>query len=107
MELLSSGSSPVGTVEMVRVLGFLMLVWAVYYIYFFISKGANHAGINPAEFGFCFEDKADKDWQQIEFDPKGKIRKNGWFHIAATWEFTTKGKSSQEAYLIFKWGRNC
>ena len=70
-------------------------------IYFFISKGADHGDINPAEFGFYFEDKADKDWQQIEFDPKGKIRKNGWFHIAATWEFTTRGKSSQEAYLLF------
>ena len=70
-------------------------------IYFFISKRADHGDINPAEFGFYFEDKVDKDWQQLEFGPKGEVNKNGWFHIAATWEFTTKGKSSQEAYLYF------
>ena len=45
-------------------------------IYFFISKGADHADINPQDFGFYFEDKADADWQGIEFDPKGKIKKN-------------------------------
>ena len=70
-------------------------------IYFFISKGAGHGDINSAEFEFYFEDKVDKDWQQLEFDPKGEVKKNGWFHIAATWEFTTKGKSSQEACLYF------
>ena len=44
-------------------------------IYFFISKGANHADINPEDFGFYFEAADDADWQDIEFDPKGIIKK--------------------------------
>jgi hypothetical protein len=56
-------------------------------IYFFIAKGANHADINPKEFGFYFEDVADADWQDVEFDPAGVIQKGKWFHVAATWKF--------------------
>jgi arabinan endo-1,5-alpha-L-arabinosidase len=56
-------------------------------IYFFISKGADHADINPEDFGFYFEDAADADWQDIEFDPAGVISKGEWVHVAATWEF--------------------
>ncbi|UCD50838.1 MAG: LamG domain-containing protein, partial [Phycisphaerales bacterium] len=56
-------------------------------IYFFISKGANHADINPEEFGFYLEDAADADYQAIEFDPAGVIFADTWFHVAVTWEF--------------------
>lgn len=45
-------------------------------IYFFISKGANHADINPEEFGFYLEDVTDADYQNIEFDPDGIIFAN-------------------------------
>ena len=56
-------------------------------IYFFISKGANHADINPEEFGFYLEDASDADFQGIEFDPAGVIFADTWFHVAVTWEF--------------------
>lgn len=56
-------------------------------IYFFISKGANHADINPEDFGFYFEAADDADWQDVEFDPSGIIEKDKWFHVAATWDF--------------------
>ena len=56
-------------------------------IYFFISKGANHADINPEDFGFYFEAADDADWQDVEFDPAGIITKDQWFHVAATWDF--------------------
>ena len=56
-------------------------------IYFFISKGANHADINPEDFGFYFEAADDADWQDVEFDPSGIITKDKWFHVAATWDF--------------------
>jgi len=56
-------------------------------IYFFISKGANHADINPEDFGLYFEDASDADWQDIEFNPAGVINAGAWHHIAATWEF--------------------
>jgi hypothetical protein len=56
-------------------------------IYFFISKGANHADINPQDFGFYFEDASDADWQDIEFDPTDVIKAGEWYHIAATWKF--------------------
>lgn len=56
-------------------------------IYFFISKGANHADITPQDFGLYFEDASDADWQDIEFDPVGIINAGEWSHIAATWEF--------------------
>ena len=56
-------------------------------IYFFISKGANHADINPEDFGFYFEAADDADWQDVEFDPAGIITKDKWFHVAATWDF--------------------
>ncbi len=56
-------------------------------IYFFISKGANHADINPEEFGFYLEDVTDADYQGIEFDPAGVINANTWHHVAVTWEF--------------------
>ena len=57
-------------------------------IYFFISKGADHADINPEDFGFYFEAADDADWQDVEFDPDGIIKKGQWFHVAATWDFT-------------------
>jgi len=56
-------------------------------IYFFISKGANHADINPEEFGFYLEDGTDADYQGIEIDPAGVITADTWFHVAVTWEF--------------------
>lgn len=56
-------------------------------IYFFVSKGANHADINPEDFGFYFEAADDADWQDVEFDPDGIIKKGEWFHVAATWDF--------------------
>jgi len=56
-------------------------------IYFFVSKGANHADINPEDFGFYFEAADDADWQDVEFDPTGIIKKDEWFHVAATWDF--------------------
>ncbi|MFC1713164.1 LamG domain-containing protein [Candidatus Poribacteria bacterium] len=56
-------------------------------IYFFISKGADHADIVPTNFGFYFEDVTDADWQDIIFDPAGVINAGEWYHIAATWEF--------------------
>jgi len=56
-------------------------------IYFFIAKGANHADINPEDFGLYFEDASDADWQDIEFNPDGVIVAGQWHHIAATWEF--------------------
>ena len=65
-------------------------------IYFFISKGANHADINPEEFGFYLEDASDADYQGIEFDPSGVIFADTWFHVAVTWEF---GGGSAILYL--------
>ena len=56
-------------------------------IYFFISKGANHADINPEDFGFYFEDVTDADYQNIEIDPAGVIDAGTWHHVAVTWEF--------------------
>ncbi len=56
-------------------------------IYFFVSKGANHADINPEEFGFYLEDGTDADYQGIEIDPIGVIIADTWFHVAVTWEF--------------------
>jgi len=56
-------------------------------IYFFVSKGANHADINPEEFGFYLEDGTDADYQGIEIDPTGVILADTWFHVAVTWEF--------------------
>jgi hypothetical protein len=56
-------------------------------IYFFVSKGANHADINPEEFGFYLEDGTDADYQGIEFDPIDVIIAETWFHVAVTWEF--------------------
>jgi len=56
-------------------------------IYFFISKGANHADINPEDFGFYLEDATDADYQGIEIDPTGVIFADTWFHVAVTWEF--------------------
>jgi len=56
-------------------------------IYFFISKGADHADINPEEFGFYLEDVTDADYQGIEFDPAGVIHADTWHHVAVTWEF--------------------
>ena len=56
-------------------------------IYFFISKGADHADINPQDFGLYFEDATDADWQDIEFDPADVIKAGEWYHIAATWKF--------------------
>ena len=56
-------------------------------IYFFISKGANHGDIHPGEFGFYFEAADDADWQDVDFDPTGIIKKDTWFHLAATWDF--------------------
>jgi len=56
-------------------------------IYFFISKGANHADINPEDFGFYLEDATDADYQGIEIDPAGVIVADTWFHVATTWEF--------------------
>ena len=65
-------------------------------IYFFISKGANHADINPEEFGFYLEDVTDADYQAIEFDPAGVIFADTWHHVAVTWEF---GGGSAILYL--------
>jgi len=56
-------------------------------IYFFIAKGADHADINPQDFGFYFEDASDADWQDIEFNPADIIKAGQWYHIAATWKF--------------------
>jgi hypothetical protein len=56
-------------------------------IYFFISKGADHADINPEDFGFYLEDATDADYQGIEIDPTGVIIADTWFHVTATWEF--------------------
>ena len=57
-------------------------------IYFFIGKGSAHPDITPAEFGFYFEAADDGDWQDVEFDPTGIIKKEEWFHCAVTWDFT-------------------
>ena len=57
-------------------------------IYFFIGKGSAHPDITPAEFGFYFEAADDGDWQDVEFDPTGIIKKGEWFHCAITWDFT-------------------
>lgn len=56
-------------------------------IYFFIGKGSAHPDITPAEFGFYFEAADDGDWQDVEFDPTGIIKKDEWFHCAITWDF--------------------
>ncbi len=56
-------------------------------IYFFIAKGANHADINPEDFGFYLEDATDADYQGIEIDPTGVIVADTWYHITVTWEF--------------------
>jgi len=56
-------------------------------IYFFLAKGANHADINPEDFGFYLEDASDTDYQGIEIDPEGVILANTWFHVVLTWEF--------------------
>jgi len=65
-------------------------------IYFFISKGADHADIVPKFFGFYFEDASDADWQDIKIDPAGVISAGKWFHVAATWKF---GGGSAFMYL--------
>ena len=65
-------------------------------IYFFKAKGANHADINPEDFGLYFEDASDADWQDIEFNPDGVILAGQWHHIAATWEF---GSGSAFLYI--------
>ncbi len=57
-------------------------------IYFMVSKGANHADIHPGEFGFYFEAADDGDWQDVDFDPSGTIKKDTYFHCAVTWDFT-------------------
>ena len=57
-------------------------------IYFFVGKGSAHPDITPAEFGFYFEAADDGDWQDVEFDPTGIIKKEEWFHCAVTWDFT-------------------
>ncbi|OHB78212.1 MAG: hypothetical protein A2Z25_23555 [Planctomycetes bacterium RBG_16_55_9] len=57
-------------------------------IYFFIAKGANHADINPEDFGFYLEDGTDADYQGIEIDPAGVIFADTWFHVAVTWQFS-------------------
>ena len=57
-------------------------------IYFMVSKGANHADIHPGEFGFYFEAADDGDWQDVDFDPTGILKKDTWFHCAVTWDFT-------------------
>ena len=44
-----------------------------------------------------FEDMADANLEVLT-DPKGKIKKDEWFHFASTWEYN-EGKSSKEAYL--------
>jgi hypothetical protein len=56
-------------------------------IYFFIGKGSAHADITPADLGFYYEDQADADWQDVEFDPADVIRMEEWFHVAVTSEF--------------------
>ena len=56
-------------------------------IYFFLGKGSAHPDITPAEFGFYFEAADDGDWQDVEFDPTGIIKKGEWFHCAITWDF--------------------
>ena len=56
-------------------------------IYFFVGQGSAHPDITPAEFGFYFEAADDGDWQDVEFDPKGVIKKEAWFHAAITWDF--------------------
>lgn len=56
-------------------------------IYYFVSKGADHADINPEDFGFYFEAADDADWQDVEFDPAGVLKKDVWFHCAVTWDF--------------------
>ncbi|MHC4488719.1 MAG: LamG-like jellyroll fold domain-containing protein [Planctomycetota bacterium] len=56
-------------------------------IYFFIAKGANHADINPEDFGFYLEDASDADFQGIEISPTGVIFAGTWFHVTATWQF--------------------
>ena len=56
-------------------------------IYFFVGKGSAHPDITPAEFGFYFEAADDGDWQDVEFDPTGIIKKEEWFHCAVTWDF--------------------
>ena len=73
-------------------------------IYFFISKGANHADINPEDFGFYFEAADDADWQDVEFDPSGIITKiNGFMSprrgisMVETHSCTLMGKRRQPA----------
>ena len=57
-------------------------------IYFFIGKGSAHPDIRPEEFGFYFEAADDGDWQDVDFDPTDIIKKEKWFHLAVTWDFT-------------------
>ena len=57
-------------------------------IYYFIGKGSAHPDIRPEEFGFYFEAADDGDWQDVDFDPTGIIKKEKWFHLAVTWDFT-------------------
>ncbi len=57
-------------------------------IYFFISKGADHADIDPGDFGFYLEDASDADYQNIEADPSGLIFAQTWVHIVVTWQFS-------------------
>lgn len=57
-------------------------------IYFFIGKGSAHPDIKPEEFGFYFEAADDGDWQDVDFDPTNIIKKEKWFHLAVTWDFT-------------------
>ena len=56
-------------------------------IYFFIGKGSAHPDIRPEEFGLYFEAADDGDWQDVDFDPIGIIKKDVWFHCAVTWDF--------------------
>ncbi len=57
-------------------------------IYFFIGKGSAHPDIAPPHFGIYFEAADDADWQDVDFDPTGIIKKGQWFHCAVTWDFT-------------------
>ena len=56
--------------------------------FFFIAKGANNSSsIDAGDFGFYFEDDTDWIYENFEFDPKGLIFADTWFHLAITWEF--------------------
>jgi hypothetical protein len=53
-------------------------------VYFVIGTGSAHT--TPRDFGLYFEDLADADWQDVEFDPTDVIKAGEWFHVVATWE---------------------